>query len=240
MARKAPHQAYPGASGTDEVVKIDFLFTGSRILPRCAEPSGYHVIHIKSGRMKDDEFKWKTVSSQYLYKEQWFTVRKEKCEGPDGKIIDPYYVFEFPEWVTALPVTEEGTIILVKQYRHALGEVCIEIPGGCVDATDLSLEDAIRRELLEETGYVFTTVHGLGRTSANPSTNTNLMHMFVATGGRKLKEQQLDHNEEIEILEVSFEELESLLEEKRIVQSMHVTTLFYALRYLQKISFRNP
>ena len=40
--------------------------------------------------------KWTTLSSEYLYRENWFTVRKEKCEKPDGKIVDPYYVFEFP------------------------------------------------------------------------------------------------------------------------------------------------
>ena len=61
----------------------------------------------------------------------------------------------FPNWVTAVPVTEDGKIIMVRQYRHALGEICIEIPGGCVDDTDKNLEEAIKRELLEETGYTF-------------------------------------------------------------------------------------
>ena len=92
---------------------------------------------------------WKKLSSEYLFKESWFTVRKDKCEKPDGKIVDPYYVFEFPEWATAFPITEEGKVILVKQYRHALGEVCIELPGGCVDASDKSTEFAIRREFLD-------------------------------------------------------------------------------------------
>ena len=49
---------------------------------------------------------WKTLSSEYLYKETWFTVRKDRCEKPDGKIVEPYYVFEFPEWATALAITE--------------------------------------------------------------------------------------------------------------------------------------
>ncbi|QEC69918.1 NUDIX hydrolase [Panacibacter ginsenosidivorans] len=180
---------------------------------------------------------WKTLSSEYLFKENWFTVRKDKCEKPDGKIIDSYYVFEFPEWATGFPVTEDGKIILVKQYRQALGEVCIEIPGGCVDDTDATPEDGIRRELLEETGYAFETVHYLGRTSANPSTNSNLMHMFIALGGRKIQEQVLDHNEEIEVFEVTMDELLQLLEERRIVQSMHMTTIFYALRYLDKLKY---
>jgi 8-oxo-dGTP pyrophosphatase MutT (NUDIX family) len=181
--------------------------------------------------------KWKTLSSEYVYKAKWFTARKDTCEKPDGAIVDDYYVFEFPDWATALAITEEGKILLVKQYRHALGEVCIELPGGCIDDTDKTLEDGIRRELLEETGYSFETVHYLGKTSANPSTNGNLMHMFIATGGHKVQEQNLDANEDIEVLEVSMPGLHELLEEKRIIQSMHVTTILYALRYLGKLSY---
>jgi 8-oxo-dGTP pyrophosphatase MutT (NUDIX family) len=125
---------------------------------------------------------------------------------------------------------------MVRQYRHALGEVGIELPGGCVDKTDENFEDAIRRELLEETGYAFESAHYLGKISANPSTNSNLMHMFVATGGRRIKEQDLDENEQIDVLEISFEELITLIEEKRINQAMHISTILYALRYLGKLT----
>src|SRR5512138_2341120 len=79
--------------------------------------------------------KWKTLSSKYLFddKNLWFKVRKEVCQAPDGRIIDPYYVYEFPEWATAVALTEDNKVILVKQYRHAIGEISIELPGGCVD-----------------------------------------------------------------------------------------------------------
>lgn len=187
--------------------------------------------------MTEDKLKWKTLSSEYIFKEEWFTVRKDKCERADGKIIEPYYVFEFPEWATALALTEENEVILVKQYRQALGEVCTELPGGCIDKNDDSNEDGIRRELLEETGYTFEKVHYLGRISANPSTNSNLMHMFIATGGKKTSQQKLDDNEEIVIEKVSIEELMKLVDEKRIIQSMHLSTIFYGLRYLDKIKF---
>lgn len=182
--------------------------------------------------------KWKTISSTYIHDATWFTARKDICERPDGKIIDDYYVFEFPEWVTALPVTEDGKIIMVKQYRHALGEVCIELPGGCVDAEDADYETAIKRELLEETGYVFEEFINLGDISSNPSTNTNLMHMFLAKGGKKIQGQQLDVNEEIEIVEMSVAELVQLVEENKILQSMHLSAIFYGLRYLNKISYK--
>lgn len=176
--------------------------------------------------------KWKTLSSEYLFKDRWFKVRREVCETPDGKIVDPYYVYDFSTWVGAVPVTEEGKIIMLKQYRHALGEVCYEIPGGCVDDTDKNFEEAVARELLEETGYSFTSYDYLGRISPNPSTNSNLLHMYLAKGGKKVAEQSLDENEEIEVLLLSKDELKQLLRENKIVQAMHVSCIFYALTKL--------
>jgi 8-oxo-dGTP pyrophosphatase MutT (NUDIX family) len=184
-----------------------------------------------------EHLRWKTLSSEYISHETWFTVRKDTCEKADGSIVPNYYVFEFPEWVTVFALTEDGKVIMEKQYRHAANEICIELPGGCVDATDANYEDAVRRELLEETGYTFETVHSLGRISANPSTNANFMHMFVATGGKKVQDQHLDDNEEIEVMLLSIDEVIQLMEEKRILQSMHMSTLFYALRYLNKLNY---
>ena len=179
--------------------------------------------------------KWKTLSSEYLFNDRWFKVRKEVCETPQGKIVDPYYVYDFSTWVGALPVTEEGKIIMLKQYRHALGEVCYEIPGGCVDETDHNFEEAVARELLEETGYSFSSYEYLGRISPNPSTNSNLLHMYLAKGGKKIAEQTLDENEEIQVLLLDIEELKQLLKENMIVQSMHVSCIFYALRKLGEL-----
>lgn len=187
--------------------------------------------------MENNSLKWKTLSSDYLFKDTWLKARKDKCERPDGKIIEPYYVMEYPEWVAGLGVTSDEKVILIRQYRHALGEECIELPGGCVDATDTDYEQAVRREFLEETGYSFTTAESLGRTSANPSTNSNQLHMFLLTGGEKQQEQQLDNNEEIQVFTVTFDEFKEMLLANSFVQSMHVTTIFYALNKLGKLLF---
>lgn len=180
---------------------------------------------------------WKTLSSETLYEETWFKVRKDTCETPEGKIVSPYYVYEFPTWVTALALTEDNKVILERQYRHAAGITNLEIPGGCVDDTDDSLETAVRRELLEETGYTFSSVEYLGKTSSNPSTNSNWMHMFLMRGGVKVKEQQLDHGEEIEVYLYSIDEVKQLLRNNEIVQSMHVTALLYGLSRLGELNY---
>jgi ADP-ribose pyrophosphatase len=180
---------------------------------------------------------WKILSSEYLFNDLWFKVRKDRCITPQGKIVDPYYVYEFPTWVTAVAITEDGKVVMERQYRHALGETDIEIPGGCVDDTDSSLEEAIKRELLEETGYEFASYEYLGKISANPSTHSNLMHMFLAKGGKKVASQELDHNEEIEIELISIRELKQLLKDNKIIQAMHVTCILYALEKLGELKF---
>jgi len=183
------------------------------------------------------ELKWKLLSSEYLLQDTWAKVRKDTCLRPDGHIVSPYYVYEFPTWVTVTGITEDNQIVMVRQYRHALGEVCIETAGGCVDDTDASFENAAAREMLEETGYVFTSYEYLGKTSANPSTNNNLMHMFLATGGKKVKDLSFDKNEDLEVLLFTINELKDLLKEQKIMQSMHVTCLFYALNKLGVINY---
>jgi ADP-ribose pyrophosphatase len=185
--------------------------------------------------MKD--LKWKVLSSDYLFKDLWFTVRRDKCVTPENTLVDPYYVYEFPTWVTVVAVTEDNKIVMVRQYRHAIGETIMEIPGGCVDDTDVSLQAAAEREVLEETGYVFENYEYLGKISANPSTNNNLMHMYLATNGKKVQEQQLDHNEEIEVCLFTIDEVKQMLKNNTILQAMHATCLFYALNKLGAIQY---
>ncbi|WP_341836696.1 NUDIX hydrolase [Chitinophaga pollutisoli] len=172
---------------------------------------------------------WKLLQSEYLFREPWLTVRKDTCETPSGVLVPSYYVLEYPDWVNAMAMTDDGKVLLVRQYRHAIGKVLLEIPGGVIDAEDASPEVAMRRELLEETGYAFNEMHFLGVISPNPSTNTNLTHMYLATGGKKVQEQQLDFNEEIEVEAVTVAELETRLKNNEFLQALHASCLFYGL-----------
>jgi 8-oxo-dGTP pyrophosphatase MutT (NUDIX family) len=184
--------------------------------------------------MKD--LSWKVLSSSYLIKDTWATIRIESCQIPDGRIVEPYYVYEFHNWVTALAFTKDGRVILERQYRHALGTTMYEIPGGCVDASDANLEAAIARELLEETGYQFEKFEYLGSTSANPSTNTNMMHMFIAFDGEMVAEQKLDAGEDLEVLIVTMDEFLELFKQGEFIQAMHTTAITRALEKLGRLT----
>jgi 8-oxo-dGTP pyrophosphatase MutT (NUDIX family) len=179
---------------------------------------------------------WKVLSSEYINKEPWLTTRKDVCELPNGTIMNAYYVQEFPTWVTAFALTKDNKVVLVKQYRHGLGEVCIETPGGCVDENE-PLEQAIIRELKEETGYEFKSIEYLGKISPNPSTNNNLMHMYLMKEGEKVGEQSLDATEDVEVLLYSIDEVKTLLRENKIMQSLHASCMFYALNKLGELKY---
>lgn len=193
----------------------------------------HQTIH-KSPPMSN--LKWDLLSSEYINKHIYFTARRDRCIRRDGRIVDPYFVVELPTAATAFALTEDNKVVLVKQYRHPIAEVSIETPGGFVDEGE-SFDTAMKRELLEETGYAFTDVEYLGRFAANPGILNNYTEMFFAKGGKKIAGQQLDQNEEIDIIEVTPEELTELLLQHKIVQSVHVNCIFFALLKLGRLKF---
>lgn len=173
--------------------------------------------------------KWKVISREYLSDHQYFTARKDKCETPDGHIVEAYFVVELPTSVSAVAITEDKEVLMIRQYRHPIEENILEIPGGFVDAGETSKE-AVARELLEETGYSFSSITPLGRVAANPGVLNNYTDLFLAEGGVKTGEQKLDNNEFLVVEKISVEELKALLVENKIVQSLHANCVFYALQ----------
>jgi 8-oxo-dGTP pyrophosphatase MutT (NUDIX family) len=173
----------------------------------------------------DDPGPWQTLASQYLVRKPWLTLRQDRVRLPAGGVIEDYYVFEYPAWVNVLARARDGRLVLIRQYRHALGRVDFELPAGVCDGPSESLLDAARRELLEETGY------GGGRwrewmvLSANPATQTNLSYTFLATDVEPLQAPDLEHTEDIAVHPVTVAEARHIVLDGRMVQALHAAPL---------------
>lgn len=173
----------------------------------------------------------KILSSNYLSDHPYFKARVDSYQTQSGKIVDPYFVVELPPSVVVMGLTEDNEVLIVKQYRHPVGEELIELPGGFIDQSE-SPHLAAAREMLEETGYTFEHYHFLGMSAGNPGVLNNFSHFFIATGGKKITDQTLDHNEEIDVLLMPVEEVRVKLLHGEFRQSLHALCLFYGFNHL--------
>lgn len=173
------------------------------------------------------------LSSEYISKHPYFTARRDAYKTSSGKVVDPYFLVELPPCVVVFPVTHEGGILMVNQYRHPVGEALWELPGGFIDQGETALQ-AAEREMMEETGYSFSEYHHLGSSCANPGVLTNTTQFFIALNGKRTGTQQLDANEEILIREFSAAQVKVMLMQHEIRQSLHALCLFYGFNWLEQ------
>jgi 8-oxo-dGTP pyrophosphatase MutT (NUDIX family) len=106
---------------------------------------------------------------------------------------------EFPDWVNVVPVTADGQMVMIEQYRHAGEATCLEIPGGSTHGKEEDPRVAGERELLEETGFAGADWIYCGFHYPNPALNNNKMHTYLALGCRKVAEPSLDPFEDLSV-----------------------------------------
>lgn len=178
--------------------------------------------------MSDDtNLIWKRERSERVADCRVFKVRRDYSADPrDGREHD-FYVVEAPDWINVIPLTGDGRVLLIQQYRHGTGEVSLEIPGGMVDEGE-SPADAAARELLEETGYEAGGLMPLGRTRPNPAIQNNWIHTFLARDVKYKCEPSNDGTEHTVVHVLPLDAITPLIEEGQINHSL-VVAAFHLL-----------
>ncbi|PID58616.1 NUDIX hydrolase [candidate division KSB3 bacterium] len=176
---------------------------------------------------------WKILRSRKAFEHRWYTVRQDCVELPDGRILDDYFVSVRPDVVLVLAVTEEHRVPLVRQYKHGVQKLLLELPGGFIEAGEGPVE-AARRELAEETGYTAAEFHLLGKIHDNPTKDTNTDFLFLAAPAAATGRQCLDQYENIAVELRPLHELAELIISGEICVGNSISTIFLALECLKR------
>ena len=171
--------------------------------------------------------KWDTVSSSEpinlkIFKAVWHTRR-----NPNSESESDFITLQSQPWVNIIPITKEGNIVLIKQYRHGVDDITIEIPGGLVENSEKPIS-AAQRECIEETGYIGDGVAELiGETQPNPAFLDNICYHFVWRNCSKQIKQKLDEHEDIAVFEVPIWEIKKMILIKEIKHSLVLDAFFF-------------
>ncbi len=143
---------------------------------------------------------WYLLETTYPFSTRWLRLRQDRVrlDGSEGEITFTYVDNE--PAVIVVPVTAEGEVVLIRQYRYTVDEWCLEVPaGGTHDAEGVSLEEVARKELCEELGATCAGLDFVGMFYPNNGSSAQAFHVFFASGTQLGERQTLEDTEAIEI-----------------------------------------
>ncbi|MBO0358524.1 NUDIX hydrolase [Hymenobacter sp. BT186] len=175
---------------------------------------------------------WTTLHSELVVDHRWYQLRRDHVQLPTGQQLDDYFVSVRANVALVFALTDDQHVLFVRQYKHGIGEILTELPGGVVDAGETSPLAAARRELLEETGYASDDLEQLAEVSDNPTKDTNRIYFFLARNARRVAAQHLDETENIEVLKVPLADIERMILSGQIKVAGSIALGLLALRKL--------
>ncbi len=167
---------------------------------------------------------WRPESRERLFRHRILTLWRHLLLAGDER--REALVIDAPEWVNVVPLTADGRVLLVRQWRYGVAAPTLEIPGGMVEEGDARA--AAARELEEETGYRAGRLERLGVLHPNPAFLSNRLSTFLATDLERVGEPAGDGHEEIELESAALEKIPGLITSGRITHAL-VVAAFYLL-----------
>jgi 8-oxo-dGTP pyrophosphatase MutT (NUDIX family) len=166
------------------------------------------------------------VDTENLQDCKVFSVSRTLAESPHTGAQHPFYRIDAGDWVNVVPVTPEGEVVMVRQFRHGSRRVTLEVPGGIVDPGETPAE-AAARELLEETGYRGGAASPLGVVNPNPALFGNACHTYVIREAVRVAEIANGETEETVVELVPGESLHARLKAGDIEHALVVAALYW-------------
>ncbi|NNG09411.1 MAG: NUDIX hydrolase, partial [Arenibacter sp.] len=141
---------------------------------------------------------WEILKREPVNDYRILQVQKKRVRSPRTGTVSDVLALRMPAWVLVLPLTRDEEVVMVRQYRHGIEQVCLELPGGLVDPDDEFPEVAAQRELLEETGYRASKIDIIGECYPQPALLSNQCFFFVGRDTERVRKPSPDEGEDIE------------------------------------------
>ncbi|QKZ14336.1 NUDIX hydrolase [Spirosoma sp. KUDC1026] len=167
---------------------------------------------------------WKTLGSIELFSSRWMRLRQDTCELPTKRVVDDYFVMEIPDGAAIAAVTEQDELVLVRQYKHGVDQVVLELPAGIVEPGEEG-PAAIARELEEETGYRASSVEYVTTLASKPARLSARTQIYFADKVSQQGTQQENDSEVIQIVLVPLAELPALIQRGEIIVETSLAAL---------------
>ncbi|RLB38602.1 MAG: ADP-ribose pyrophosphatase [Deltaproteobacteria bacterium] len=175
--------------------------------------------------------KLSVIQTKLIHKARVFDLVHEKVVLPNGTEME-IDIIRHPGASAIVPMKDSETLLLLKQYRHAIGESLWEVPAGTLNKGETPL-DCAKRELEEETGFTADSWHKLGVITPLPAYSDERIHIYLAKDLRASR-QALDPDEIIEVREVPFNKAIKMIGTGQIKDGKSISSLFLAGLYLRK------
>ncbi|OEF27562.1 NUDIX hydrolase [Vibrio rumoiensis] len=163
------------------------------------------------------------MDKQTIHKWKNIELVEEDAHLPNGKIIR-HTTIVHPGAAVILPITKNGQIILLKQFRPSLNKWILELPAGTIENDEAPIECA-QRELTEETGYLSASLHPLGQCTPLAGFCDEIQHLFVASDLTRTESLNLDDDEVIEVIEVDLHTIEQWIRDDEITDAKTITCI---------------
>ena len=166
-----------------------------------------------------------TIQSERVFEGALLKVNRDEVRLPNGKISIREYITH-PGAVVVMAFLDNGNLLFERQFRYPLRQVFLELPAGKIDCGEDILSTA-QRELLEETGYVASDWRYIGRMHPCIGYADERIEIFSAHGLHLAGEKQLDHNEFLDVLEISPAQAKRAVWEGEITDAKTIAALYW-------------